>query len=342
MKEPMSSWAQIPEEELLKLRIKDLSLDLETSDIFPLVKGVLQELEAKELHLKPRIYFGDEWFSPEGVGAIAIPFFLAHPRLRTLEKKMMLECEGEDSLEFKKFFRHELGHAFDHAFKVSRRSSWVKIFGSPKKEYQPETYRPRPYSKNFVHNIGRWYAQAHPDEDFAETFAIWLDPNSDWKNSYKDWGAYKKLSYIDRLSEEFKNKKTFPARGKMISDANYLQSTLLRYYEKKRRHFAEDYPDFYDKDLLRIFLPKTEESLKFESASSFMKRNRKKIIGTIAHWTGEKKTTISDLTSRLIKRCAELKLVVPDEEAEVLLETSAFLATLVSHYLFTGHFRRTI
>ncbi|MGA0163725.1 MAG: putative zinc-binding metallopeptidase [Bdellovibrionota bacterium] len=334
------------ENEILKLRIKDLPLHLEASDVYPWVQEVLHELEAKSLNFRPRIYFGDEWFSPEGQNAIAVPFFLAHKKLRQLEKKMMLECEGDTEESFKRLFRHELGHAFDHAFGVSRRKSWQKIFGSNKKPYTPESYRPRPYSKNFVRNISETYAQAHPDEDFAETFACWLDPQSDWRNKYKSWGALKKLVFVDKLCGEFKNRVAPPAKGKMLCDARYLQSNLERYYQRKRKAFEDDYPDFYDKDLVQIFaqipsksfIPTTGTAL--IKASSFMRKQRRDILKTISLWTKERKITISKIYDKLIDRANELDLVLSKDIHQTSIELTAFLSTLVSHYRFTGHFKR--
>jgi hypothetical protein len=334
------------EEEIFKLRIQDLPLHLESSDVYPWIQEVFQELAEKGLNLRPRIYFGDEWFSPEGQNAVAVPFFLAHKKLRQLEKKMMLECEGDSEESFKRLFRHELGHAFDHAFGVSRRKSWQKIFGSNKKPYAPESYRPRPYSKNFVRNISETYAQAHPDEDFAETFACWLDPESDWKNKYKNWGALKKLVFVDKLCSEFKGRLAPPAKGRMLCDARYLRSNLARYYQRKRKTFEDDYPDFYDKDLTRIFAQIPAKSFipnigtPLVMASSFMRKQRREILKTLSLWTRERKITISQIYDKLIDRAEDLELVLSKDFYQTSIEMTAFLSTLVSHYRFTGHFKR--
>ncbi len=332
----------LSEDDLLRLRIRDLPLDISQSDVYPWISKVLEEFKSLGFSMGPKVYFGDEWFSPEGVVAISVPFFLAHPRLRTLEKKYILECEGESEAEFSRLFRHELGHAFDHAFRISKRKKWAEIFGSPKKEYHPETYRPRPYSKNFVRHLARWYAQAHPDEDFAETFAVWLDPESNWKVRYKNWGAYKKLLYMDELAKEFSGRALTVPKGRLMSDARYLDSTLKRYYLRKQKAFEEEYPTFYDRDLLRIFAERSKELKGAQKAWKFMIKNRRAIIRSIAHWTGEKKVTIEGLIARLTERCRKLDLVVVRSEAETSLELSGYLATLVSNYLFTGHFKRTV
>ena len=130
------------------------------------------------LSFRPACYLGDEWFSPAGSPAIAIPFYLAHPRLKTLEMHQMLQVEGGTPEWCQQLLRHESGHAIDHAYRFSSRDDWRAVFGSPETEYAPETYQPRPYSNGFVRNLPNWYAQAHPDEDFAETFAVWLSSNS--------------------------------------------------------------------------------------------------------------------------------------------------------------------
>jgi hypothetical protein len=335
-------WANFPDEELLKLRIRDLSLKFEDTDLTQRVGRLFSELEDRKLNFKPILYLGDEWFSPESVPAIAIPFYLAHPRLRALEKKMVLEVEGEEEEEFMRLLRHECGHAFDHAFKVSRRRTWVQTFGSPAREYNPENYHPRPYSRNYVQNIDNWYAQSHPDEDFAETFAIWLDPASNWHQKYKKWSALKKLEYVDRLGKEFQNKSIPPYKGRLMYDARTMNTTLKHHYDKRRREYAENYPDFFDDDLFHIFSQHTKDLKGAEKAAVFMKKNRKTIISSIAHWTNERKVTIEELVVRLTERCQELDLVVSKDLSTTLLEISGFLTTLVSNYLFTGHFRRRV
>lgn len=336
------NWSQISDDELLTKKLRDLPLKLEESDIYPRVQKVLKELSAVLPHFQPYLFIGDEWFSPEGIAAVSIPFFLLHPRLRALTRRTVLECEGEDEADFAKFFRHELGHAFDHAFKLSKRRSWERVFGPHNKEYDPDTYRPRPYSKNYVINLHHWYAQAHPDEDFAETFAVWLNPEQNWKVLYRKWGALKKLEYVDTVAKEVVGKFYREKPKRMISEVKHLNSTLKHYYQKQKREGAEDYPDFYDNDLLKLFQKRSETSRGAEKAYKFMQRHKKFLLASTTQWTNEKKVVVSELISRLIDRCRDLDLVLSRSEYETAFEVSAFITTLVSHYLFTGHFRRTV
>ena len=185
--------------------------------------------------------FRSEWFSPEGRAAIAIPFYLAHPRLRTLELRQMLEVEGGTPEWRQMLLRHECGHAIDHAYQFSERKDWREAFGSPDVEYTPETYTPQPYSRSFVQNLPNWYAQAHPDEDFAETFAVWLAaPAEQWRQRYQGWKALEKLEFVETLMRETSAAKPAIKGGRKISEARKLRTTLARYYAGRRKLYAEE------------------------------------------------------------------------------------------------------
>lgn len=336
-------WATLKDEELLKLRICDLALTIEGSWLETQISQLQADLNRRNLALKPAVYLGDEWFSPEGMTAIAIPFYLAHPRLMALEKKLMLEVEGGTPEWCQKLLRHEAGHCFDHAFQFSKTRRWIKLFGSPEQEYDPENYHPKPYSRSYVRHLENWYAQAHPDEDFAETFAVWLSAERDWKKEYEHWPiALAKLNYIEEQAVEVSNRTASKQKKHFPCSASRLKTTLGKYYSKRKREHAENYPDFYDEDLRQIFngspnLPKRESA-----AASFMKKNQKDLINTVSRWTGEKKFTIHALVKKLQLRCESLDLRLGQTETETSMSTAAYLATLVTHYLFTGKFKRTV
>ena len=186
------------DEQLLDLQIRQLDIHIEGSALEPRIAQLHDELAARGLTFRPHYWLSDEWFTPDGIAGIAIPFYLAHPRLARLELTQMLEVEGGDPEWCMRILRHEAGHVFDNAFDLRRRPQRRAVFGNPGKEY-PEFYAPKPYSKSYVLHLDMWYAQAHPDEDFAETFAVWLTPNSQWETRYRGWGAFKKLEYMDSL-----------------------------------------------------------------------------------------------------------------------------------------------
>src|SRR2546429_5259700 len=135
---PEPAWVGLRDEELLQLRICDLHVGIEGSELEPRVAQLHDELAARGLPLRPACYLGDEWFSPEGLSTIAIPFYLAHPRLKSLELHQMMEVEGGTAEWCMKLLRHECGHALDHSYRFSERRKWHQIFGSPEAEYAPE------------------------------------------------------------------------------------------------------------------------------------------------------------------------------------------------------------
>jgi hypothetical protein len=331
-------WHVFKDEELLALRICDLGVRIEQSELNPRIEQLYSELAARGVALRPDCYLGDEWFSPEGAPAISIPFYLAHPRLRLLELHQMLEVEGGTAQWCQMLLRHECGHAIDHAFRFSSRSDWRDTFGNPETEYAPETYTPRPYSKSFVRHLPNWYAQAHPDEDFAETFAVWLTSvPEDWRQRYAGWKALEKLDYVHSLMNEVGSPSV--SRGRRISEARKLRTTLARHYASRRKLYAEDFPDFYDADLRAIFGNGEPGA---EAAETMMRRHRRALIASIVQWTGQRKYTVSMLVRKLMLRCRELKLTTPKDSVRVDFELAAYLATLVTNHLYTGRFKRSV
>lgn len=331
----------LDEETLLCQKVCDLDIKIKGTDIELCIQQLYNELSQKEIHFQPECYLSDEWFSPENVPAIAIPFFLAHPKLRKLEQKFMLEVEGETHDEFMQLLRHEAGHAIEHAFRFRKTPKYRKIFNSVSKNYAPDTYRPRPYSRSFVHHLPNWYAQAHPDEDFAETFAVWLTPDSNWQNKYRKWKALQKLQYVDQVMKKIRNCLPKRSSGEKTYRLSELRMTLQTYYKRKRKQYAEDYPDFYDADLKQMFSMEPQSKTN-EPAHRFLRRNRKDIIAAVAHATAEKKYTVSMLVKKLIERSQTLRLRVSKNSELAYLDIGAYLATLVTNNRFTGKFKRSI
>ncbi len=337
-------WSELDDEELLAIRICDLELKVEGTELEARVEKLFAEMESQGLRrFRPRIYLGDEWFSPDGVPSISIPFFLAHPRLKALEKKFMLEAEGGTEEWCLKLLRHECGHSFDHAYRLSRKRRWRELFGPPSGEYDPDTYHPRPYSRSYVIHLDNWYSQAHPSEDFAETFAVWLNPASNWSTRYARWaGALEKLNYVERLARQYGDREPDVARGPHTYPASRMKITLERFYKRKIRQNRAQYPDFFDADLKSIFDGEPQLPRKDFGAAGFLRRNRSMIVPTVSRWTGEKKYAIHSLVRKLTLRCEQINLRLGKTESQTNLEVAAYLATLVMNYLFTGRFKRTV
>jgi len=329
--------SRISQESLLGLRVCDLPLKIEGTWLDECVQELYRELDVKGIKFKPPCYLADEWLAPDQEPVVGIPFFLAHPKLMKLERKFMLDVEGGTRERCMKLLRHETGHALNYAYKLYKRKKWQKIFGKFSEEYE-ETYRFRPYSKNFVRHMEDYYAQYHPDEDFSETFAVWLTPNFDWQNQYQGWKALEKLRYVDEVMQEIKDKEPLLKRGKKYWQASKTRITLRNFYKQKRIHYAEDFPDFHDSNLRRIFVVKGKKHRNVPLAADILRIYRKDIRDSVSRWTGEKKYIIDDLLKTLIKRCRELKLVAPDEEPLTVLKISTYITTLVANYVHTGWF----
>ena len=329
--------AEMSDDELLDLQIRQLDIRIEGSGLEPRIAQLHEELAARGLAFRPHYWLSDEWFTPDGIPGIAIPFYLAHPRLAKLELAQMLEVEGGDPEWCMRILRHEAGHAFDNAFALRRRRQRREIFGSPSDEY-PEFYSPKPYSKSFVLHLDSWYAQSHPDEDFAETFAVWLTPNSQWEKRYHDWPALKKLEYMDRLMRSINGREPGVVARHMLDPLTRLRKTLRQHYRRKRRHYGLDYPGFYDRDLRRLFSDAPEFAANMP-ASQFISRIRRSVRQLVSSWTGIYQYTIDQVLEDMIERSRELKLrlAVPEEEARQ--QFMVLLTVQAMNYLHSGGHR---
>jgi hypothetical protein len=330
------SWPDFSDEELLDVRMSELPLAIEgtLADRIAQLRG---ELTARELTFPLHFYLSDEWFTPDGATAIAIPFYLAHPRLAKLEDAQMLEVEGGEHESCMRILRHEAGHAIDNAFRLRRRRQRQHVFGSPSQPY-PEFYTPKPYSKSFVLHLDSWYAQSHPDEDFAETFAVWLTPNSEWRQRYAGWRALGKLEYMDGLMDSLRGAEASVENPEEIDPLGALRTTLRQHYRNKRRYYGVEYPRFYDRDLRRLFSDAPEFANAI-TAAQFINRIRRSVRRAVSGWTGIYQYTIDQVLEDMIERCRELnlRLAVPDDQARQ--EFTVLLTVQAMNHLHSGGHR---
>ena len=330
-------WTTLSDEKLLEVRMSDLGLAIAGTELEPRIARINAELEARGIAFHPFYYLSDEWFTPDGVPGIAIPFYLAHPRLAKLELTQMLEVEGGDEETCLKILRHEVGHAIDNAYALRRRPTRRKLFGDPGTEY-PEYYTPKPYSKSFVQHLDHWYAQSHPDEDFAETFAVWLDPQSMWATRYSGWPAQRKLEYMDKLMRELARKRPRASSRRQLDALPRLKKTLGEHYRKKREHYGLDHPHFYESDLRNLFSDAPQYA-KHMSAARFLRRIRKEVRSTVASFTDSYQYTIDRVLEKIIDRCRELNLRLTESEEATKTDFMVFLTVQTMNYLHSGRHR---
>lgn len=335
----VADWTSLSDEQLLERRISNLGLRLEGTALEPLIRQLYEELTTRGLLLRPPCHIGDEWFVPVGIPAIFIPFFLVHDRLRALERTMMLEVEGGTPEWFMKLMRHEAAHAYSYAYQLPRKKKWQQTFGRTSREETPDFYQPRPFSRSYVVHLDDWYAQSHPDEDFAETFAVWLTPGLDWRRRYAGWKALQKLEYVDELMRSLAGNPPRHLPEYRVADHDCLNLKLKTYYARKRKLYEDTYPDFYDADLRQLF-PAIAGPGRI-TASAYLRRRRRRLLNSVCQWTNEKKFRVNRLLARLIERCEKLDLHVLNDDPQQDFRVTSFITTLVMNYLFTGKFKRT-
>ena len=330
-------WPSLPDDRLLELRMSDLPLQIAGTVVEDRIAELTRELHGRGLTFAIRFYLSDEWFTPDGISAIAVPFYLAHPRLQKLEEAQMLEVEGGEHEWCMRILRHEAGHALDNAYRLRLRRRRRQLFGSPSEPY-PEFYTPKPYSKSYVLHLDSWYAQSHPDEDFAETFAVWLTPNGNWQQRYAGWPAIKKLEYVDQMARTLAGKAATVDRTEEVEPLRSLRQTLRQHYRKKRGHYGVDHPAFYDRDLRRLFSD-APEFAGAVTAAQFLSRMRRPLRRLVASWTGIYQYTIDQVLEDIIQRSRELRLRLAVPEDQARQDFTVLLTVQAMNYLHSGKHR---
>jgi len=321
-------------QEILHKPIRGLGLKIEGSPLERLVQQLYRDLERKKLmKFRPACYLTDEWGCPSGEPVIGIPFYLASPELAQVEKQTN---DLEEPREVMMYLRHEAGHAFNYAYRLHRTPQWKQLFGSFRRPYH-DNYRPVPFSRDYVRYLPGWYAQKHPDEDFAETFAVWLTPRSAWRKRYRGWGAMAKLRYMERIARELGNVDPIRRRGETDITVDEMEMTVAEFY----RRDGEEVPlgDLsLDTDLRDIF-DTSKRRKNARPAQQFMQAHRKTIVDKVAYWTGAQRPLIKKLVESIEKRLGELNLFADsDREAEHLVQLTVYATALATNYVHRGKF----
>jgi hypothetical protein len=325
------------DDDLLNLRMCDLPIREDRPPLAARIRQLYRELDNRGLCFKPHVWLSSEWFSPDGVPGIAIPFYLAHPRLVQLERRQMLDVEGGTTESCMKILRHEAGHCFDTAYRLHFKKSWRDVFGPYSQKY-PDSYKPRPTSRHHVQHLEMWYAQAHPAEDFAETFAVWLRGPQHWRQRYRGWPALRKLEYVDELMRSIADKPP-PVRSRArIEPIHRIRITLREHYRKKRLYYMDDWPDFYDADLHKIFSSDRLHANR-ESAVRFLREMSPELRRIVSRWSGEHPYTIDQVLQDMIDRCRELRLRVPMSRNRAFVEAVAMLCVQTMNFIHSANHR---
>lgn len=330
-------WSLVSDERLLDTRICDLPIQIKGSFLEPNIKRLYRELNDRGIRFKPHVWLSAEWFTPDGVPGFAIPFYLAHPRLMKLERKKMLDAEGNTDSDCMRILRHEAGHAIDNAFRLHFKRRWHEVFGLFSQRY-PNSYKPRPNSRRYVLNLDTFYAQAHPAEDFAETFAVWLQPRSNWRRRYRGWPAMRKLEYVDELMHEIAGARSRNWVRRKIETLPESRITLREHYERKQRKYAFEWPAYLDQDLRRIFSSEPSHRSR-PTAASFLRRIEREVEQLVAEGTNVHKYAIDHVLELMIERAGQLKLRVPGGEERAKRRVMVMLTVQTMNVVHSGYHR---
>ena len=323
---------------LLGRRISELGLQIRGSRVERLVDELYKELAARSISFRPPVYLSDQWGCPDGTPLIGVPFYLVDERLEKLEAEM--SGAVEDDADAMRYMRHECGHAINYAFHLYERADWQRIFGSFDRPYR-ERYRADPFSRAHVRHILAWYAQKHPDEDFAETFAVWLTPALDWRNEYADWPALEKLEYVDRMMAEIKElAPEVPAPTADDLPVESMNYTIAEHYDSDAESIPIGDARQFDADLKRIFASASDAPSGM-LADEFIQRHYREVLVRLSYWTGEPPAVVRSLLDHLIVRARVLALRVSGLEAATLVELTAFGTAVVMNYRHTQSLGRT-
>ena len=317
----------------MQLRLRDLGLSIEGTWLEGQVHDLYELLHRRGILALPHVWLSEEWFSPQGVPGFAIPFYLAHPRLTQLERSQMLEVEGGSREECARIMRHEAGHAIQHAFRLNRRRRWQQLFGKSSTPY-PDYYRPNPASRHYVQHLRLWYAQSHPDEDFAETFAVWLRPGDGWRRRYAGWPALRKLEYVDELMAEIAGTQPPVVSRARVDPIESASTTLAEYYEERKEKYRVELPDIYDVELRRLFSADPRHRNQ-PRAAPFLRRHRREIRRMVAKWTGEYEFALDVVLEHMIRRARELRLRAVGAERQLKMDFAVLLTVKTMHFLYS-------
>jgi hypothetical protein len=329
--------------ELLARRISDFDLRIEGRPLERLIERFRGELAQVGLtRLTPRFYLSDEWGVPEGTVAIGIPFYLADVELTRVHAVQAGLVEGDSEEDILRYLRHEMGHVVNYAYRLYATEEWTQIFGPMSRPYTEE-YRVVPFSTDFVRHLPGGYAQKHPDEDWAETFAVWMTPRVDWRALYDDSpGALAKLEACDRMIAATRDRDPDVTDTEIDDEVSGIHTTLQEYYGSVDASEIK-IPRSLDGDLQAIFARRatvpSEGNQRTGDAALLLRRQQDPLVRSVYRWTGVDPAALYPLVEHLARRANALRLDYALVERDaILVELSGFLTTLAMNYVYTGKF----
>jgi hypothetical protein len=331
------------ESPVLTTPIRDMALTITGTVLEPVIQEFLQELEKKGLtRFQPHFYLSSEWGVPFNTISIAIPFYLARPDLIDVHAKRIGHLEGVGRADLLRYLRHEMGHVVCYAYKLYDDEEWIKTFGSITQPYVEE-YRPVPFSQSHVMHLPGWYAQKHPEEDWAETFAVWMTPRYNWRKRYAEWpGALAKLEYCDRLMAKLMLLDPLVKTVDADEDVSTITTSVDEFYRQSDGQQSE-LPPGMDGALLAIFDDYDATASNNEvtlPASDLILKLERELIANVYRWTGHFPESTRQLVHMLAQRAQQLQQVYPQEkEVELTVAITTMVTSLAMNHVVKGSYQ---
>jgi hypothetical protein len=319
--------------------IRDLGLTINGTALEPVLEAFEKEVAAAGItKIRPRFYLSTEWGVPYESTAIAIPFYLAKPELTMLQAEQACHVEGSGPKDILKYLRHEMGHVVNYAYKLYERKDWRQLFGDFDKPYEEE-YRPRPFSREFVHHLPGWYAQKHPDEDFAETFAVWMTPGLDFRKEFAKWpGALRKLEYVARTMAELVDTEPLITTVDLDEDVASMSMSLEQYYQGRTSGSPAERPAELEQMLRGIFVETDPSPIRL-AASDLIRRIQHDLPGSVFQWTGHLPERTRWLLEFLAERADAMELTYSvDAEPRLTIAVTSLVTALAMNWLQSGKY----
>jgi hypothetical protein len=329
------NWSSVP--------IRDLKLAIEGTRLEPVLAEFQLEVAALQLRVTPRFYLSTDWGVVTGTVAVAIPFYLAHPELAELHAQKTGHIEGENRKALLRYLRHELGHVVNYAYRLYDEGEWVRLFGTMTQPYLEE-YRPSPFSRRYVRHLPGWYAQKHPDEDWAETFAVWMTPGSTWRTDYADQPmALAKLEYCERTLIELRERDPIVDAAETEEDVGELPYSVEQYYGRETAP-RDEFPPGLDGALRAIF-DELDEAVAAEvttskPASALIRGAERDLMADVYRWTGHFPERTRALLRHLSERADALALTFDSgQEHDATMALTTFVTALAMNHVHQGTYQ---
>jgi hypothetical protein len=325
--------------------IRELGLTIAGTPLEPILATFERELDDKGISgVRPSFYLSGEWGVPEDSISIAIPFYLARPELTELHAARIGHVEGTTRADILRYLRHEMGHVVNYAYELHDAPDWVRLFGAMTQDYQ-EDYRPQPFSRRFVRHLPGWYAQKHPDEDWAETFAVWMTPGLDWRGEYADWPeALAKLEYCARVMGELAGRPPTVTDEDLDEDVSEIESSLDDWYREQTAGGSKgiQLPRGLDGALRAVFDDPREASeaappSSWREAAALFGELERELMSSVFVWTGHFPERTRDLLAHLRGRAEDLRLAYdPLRQTAVTIAITTLITALAMNYVHRG------